>query len=97
MLPLQTLRIRLERTVDQAGAMTERVTVHSYALEPIDVDVEITLARRGEKSVTYSFRFAHQDRLVAEGRMTSVCCRLVADQPPRSIAIPEWIVAKLDV
>jgi hypothetical protein len=31
-LDLQTLRIRLERTLDAAGAMHERIAVHSYAL-----------------------------------------------------------------
>lgn len=59
------------------------------------VDVEISLARRGEKSVTYAFMFSHNCRLVAEGQMTSVCCRLVPDGPPRGIAIPAWIVEKL--
>ncbi len=59
------------------------------------LEVEISLARRGEKSVTYAFIFRHEGRLVAEGQMTSVCCRLVADQPPQAIAIPAWIVEKL--
>ena len=60
------------------------------------VEIEVTLARRGEKSVTYAFRFTHADRLVAEGQMTSVCCRLSPDAPPRGIAIPDWIVEKLE-
>jgi 4-hydroxybenzoyl-CoA thioesterase/acyl-CoA thioester hydrolase len=60
------------------------------------VDIEVSLARRGEKSVTYAFVFTHQGRLVAEGRMASVCCRLSAEAPPRAIAIPAWIVAKLE-
>jgi 4-hydroxybenzoyl-CoA thioesterase/acyl-CoA thioester hydrolase len=60
------------------------------------VDIEISLARRGEKSVTYAFRFSHESRLVAEGQMTSVCCRLAADGPLRAIAIPAWIAQKLE-
>jgi 4-hydroxybenzoyl-CoA thioesterase/acyl-CoA thioester hydrolase len=60
------------------------------------VEVEISLARRGEKSVTYAFLFSHDGRRVAEGQMTSVCCRLVPEGPPRSIAIPPWIVEKLE-
>ena len=47
------------------------------------VDVEISLARRGEKSVTYEFKFSHEGRPVADGRMTSVCCRMTPGQPPR--------------
>jgi acyl-CoA thioester hydrolase len=60
------------------------------------VDIEISLTRRGAKSVTYAFVFIHQGRLVAEGQITSVCCRLSPDQPPRAIAIPAWIAEKLD-
>jgi hypothetical protein len=40
--------------------------------------------------------FSHDGRLVAEGQMTSVCCRLASDGPPRGIAIPPWIVEKLE-
>jgi 4-hydroxybenzoyl-CoA thioesterase/acyl-CoA thioester hydrolase len=60
------------------------------------LDIELSLARRGDKSVTYAFAFTHQGRLVAEGQMTSVCCRLVPDQPPRAIPIPTWIIHKLE-
>ena len=42
-LPLQTLRIRLERRLDGAGAMSERVIVHSYALDPVEVELELTV------------------------------------------------------
>ena len=42
-LPLQTLRIRLERGVDALGGMSERITLHSYALEPLDVEVELEI------------------------------------------------------
>ena len=59
------------------------------------LDIELSLARRGDKSVTYAFTFTHQGRLVAEGQMTSVCCRLLPDHPPRAIPIPAWIVEKL--
>src|SRR5690606_39317887 len=61
------------------------------------LDVELSLARRGEKSVTYAFRFTHEDRLVAEGQVTSVCCRLRPNEPPVAIAIPPEIVAKLEL
>lgn len=60
------------------------------------LDIAIEVTRRGEKSVTYGFVFTHADRPVAEGQLTTVCCRLDGKAPPRSIAIPDWIVALLE-
>ena len=60
------------------------------------LDVAVELTRRSEKSVTYGFHFKHADRPIAEGELTAVCCRLDAKAPPRSIPIPEWIVALLE-
>ncbi len=60
-----------------------------------ELEIDVQIARLGEKSVTYEFRFSHENRLVAEGRMTSVCCQLEPGNPPRSIPIPTPIAAKL--
>jgi acyl-CoA thioester hydrolase len=58
------------------------------------LDVEVQVVRQGEKSVTYAFAFSHGKRPVAQGQLTTVCCRLDAKAPPRSIPIPDWILAK---
>ena len=60
------------------------------------LDIEIQVARRGEKSITYGFQFTHAERPVAEGQLTAVCWRLDTKAPPRSIPIPDWIVALLE-
>jgi acyl-CoA thioester hydrolase len=59
------------------------------------VTIDVRLARRGEKSVTFAFHFTHNERLIAEGSITAVCCRLSSHQPPKSIPIPAWIAQKL--
>ncbi len=59
------------------------------------LDVELQIVRQGEKSITYGFIFSHGKRPVAQGQLTTVCCRLDAKAPPRSIAIPDSILAKL--
>lgn len=59
------------------------------------LDIELSVVRLGEKSVTYGFRLSHADRLVAEGSLTAVCCRLRADAPPEPVAIPARIADKL--
>ena len=52
------------------------------------VSVEIRIVRLGEKSVTYGFHFSCAGRPIATGETSAVCCRIVPDQPPRSIPIP---------
>lgn len=59
------------------------------------LDVELEIARLGEKSVTFAFRFAHQEHEIALGQVTTVCCRIESDGAPRSIAIPTEIREKL--
>jgi glycogen debranching enzyme len=41
-LPLQSLRVRVERRM-LPGAMVDRITLHSHAREPIDVELELLL------------------------------------------------------
>ena len=57
-------------------------------------DIEVRITRLGEKSVTYEFEISCQDRPVATGSMTSVCCRL-SDKGIESISIPEDIRQRL--
>lgn len=57
--------------------------------------ITLTISRLGEKSVTYQFDIRHDDRPVAEGEVTAVCCRMIPDQPPQSMPIPAEIAAKL--
>ena len=54
-----------------------------------ELNITVRLESLGDRSVTFAFRFAHDRREVAEGRMTSVCCRIVPGEPPEAIAIPE--------
>lgn len=59
------------------------------------IDIALAVARIGEKSVTYAFRFEHAGQLVAEGEITAVCCLFQPGGPPQSIPIPELIREKL--
>jgi acyl-CoA thioester hydrolase len=60
------------------------------------VEIDVTIVRRGERSLTYGFTFSHDGRPIADGEITAVCCRLASGEPPRSIPIPEWVVERLD-
>ncbi|MCW3046939.1 MAG: putative Amylo-alpha,6-glucosidase [Solirubrobacterales bacterium] len=43
-LALQTLQVRLERRLVAPGRLLERIHVHLYGHEPVDIDVELALA-----------------------------------------------------
>jgi 4-hydroxybenzoyl-CoA thioesterase/acyl-CoA thioester hydrolase len=59
------------------------------------LDISVAVARLGTRSATYAFEFTHEGRVVATGSVTSVCCRIVPGEPPRSVSIPDWIAEKL--
>ena len=59
------------------------------------LDIEVSVAQLGEKSVTYAFHFTRDGLSLAKGEMASVCCRIRPDAPPSSIPIPEEIAEKL--
>jgi 4-hydroxybenzoyl-CoA thioesterase/acyl-CoA thioester hydrolase len=76
-----------------------RVSVSCDFQRPAKFDdvltIEVAVASIGEKSVSYSFRFLRVDELLATGKATAVCCRIVHGQPPKSLVIPEEIRQKL--
>ena len=59
------------------------------------LEIEVQIARLGEKSVTYAFRFRREEIHIASGELTSVCCRMTDQAPPQPIVIPEWFRQKL--
>ena len=76
-----------------------RVKASCEYLSPVkceqELDIALTIARLGTKSITYNFQFQHEERQVAIGSMTSVCCRVQAHTPLVSIPIPAEISDKL--
>ena len=59
------------------------------------IDIEVNIARRGKKSMSYSFLFLKDDETIAEGKMTSVCCVLDGGRL-EAIQIPAVIAQKID-
>ncbi len=52
------------------------------------LDLEISVERLGDKSITYRHLFKCGDAEVASGSQTTVCCRFSPGQPPRAISLP---------
>lgn len=59
------------------------------------VDIDVSLARLGEKSATYRFVLTLGGEPVASGTTTAVCCRMTAGGRAAAIAIPAEIAARL--
>ena len=59
------------------------------------LDVQLTVTRIGQKSLTFAFVFSHDGSEVARGQLVTACCRKEADRLT-AIPIPEWIRAKID-
>jgi 4-hydroxybenzoyl-CoA thioesterase/acyl-CoA thioester hydrolase len=76
-----------------------RVSVSCDFRQPAKFDdvvtIEVSIERIGEKSVTYLFRLLKDDQLLATGKTTAVCCRIVHGMPPESIAIPPDVRTRL--
>ena len=60
-----------------------------------ELTIELRVARKGAKSMTYDFAVRVGERPVAKGRMSSVCC--VLDDPAgiRAIPIPADIARRI--
>ncbi len=87
-------------TADSQGAISwPRVSVtcdFTSAVRFEDMlDIEVRIARLGERSITYEFAFSCAGRAVAKGKTVAVCCRFPPGAAPQSIPIPADIAAKL--
>jgi len=62
---------------------------HSAARFEQVVTISVLVERMGDKSIQFGFRIHHDERLIASGRFTVVCCRIREGLPPESIPVPE--------
>ena len=96
---LRSLGLSVYSEIDGVPITFPRVAAscefHSPARCEDVLDIDVTIARVGTKSVTYGFAFSDKGRSVATGKMTSVCCRVPHGGEPVSIPIPDEVAAKL--
>jgi YbgC/YbaW family acyl-CoA thioester hydrolase len=60
------------------------------------LDVTVRIARLGTKSVTYAFEFSRAGTAIAQGQVTSVCCRIGPNREIEPIEIPASMRAILE-
>lgn len=96
-LRAQGLSVHMEH--DQDVLSWPRVHAHCDYVGPVKfedlLEIEVSIERMGERSVTYGFRFSKGPREVARGRLVAVCCRMNPHGPPQSMPIPVAIADKL--
>ena len=96
---LRSLGLSVHAVIDGERVSFPRVSAACNYTSPAHcedmLEVAITVARIGGKSVTYDFRFTHEGREIAAGSMTSVCCRIVPGQRPVSRPLPPEMADKL--
>jgi acyl-CoA thioester hydrolase len=61
-----------------------------------DLQIHLRVSRKGTSSLTYGFTFSCEGRIVARGRMSSVCC-ILNHGSLEPIPMPEALARKLAV
>jgi len=69
-------------------------TFHAPARFEDLLHIDVWPEHVGRSSVRYRFRFYKDDQLLAEGTMTSVCCRF-GPQGPQAVPVPEPLRSQL--
>jgi acyl-CoA thioester hydrolase len=96
---LRALEAEVHMEVDDLQIGWPRVEASCQYLSPArlgDVlDIHVRVARKGEKSMTYSFTLSCAETIVARGRMSSVCCQMNAGEGLRAIPIPATIADRI--
>jgi len=90
----------VDRQPDGADASWPRVSASCDYKSAVrfgdEVSITAAVADVGRTSVAYSFRFDHDGRLVAEGRVVAVRCLMRAGRKPEAVPIPPEIIARLE-
>ena len=97
---LRSLGLSVHHQLEDTSMSWPRVSVHCDYRGPAKfedvLDVSLTIARIGSRSVTYRFHFERDELTLAEGTMTAVCCQVNPGHAPKSMEIPDWFKEKLD-
>ena len=60
------------------------------------IDIELSVAKLGTKSITYAFQITREGTAVADGSLTVVYCEIEHGKTPKSIEIPAEFVAAIE-
>ena len=61
-----------------------------------ELDIHLTVRRKGTKSITYQFVFTKDDVEIARGKLSAVCCICNPGERVRTIPIPDFIADRIE-
>ena len=96
---LRSLGLSVHTEVDGDVISWPRLAASCEFFHPVrfedEVDIYLSVRRKGNKAVTYECEFFKGDEKVARGDITSVCCVCNPGQEMRAIPIPDFIGDKI--
>jgi len=96
---LNAIGTSVHATVDGVAIGWPRLRASCEFLRPVrfedELEITVTVRRKGRRSMTWGFQIRHQDEAVARGELVTVCCELRPGKPPRSIPIPDAIASRI--
>jgi len=60
-----------------------------------ELEIAVWVTAIGRSSLTYAFRFTHEARLVADGRIVAVHCRMEGNERPVPSPLPDVVLERL--
>ena len=77
-----------------------RLSASCEYLKPVkfedELEIRLTIGRKGTKSLTYHFVFMKGDTEIAYGQLTVVCCICNPGEKLRAIPIPDFIANQIE-
>ena len=77
-----------------------RLSASCEYLKPVkfedELEIHLTVARKGAKSLTYHFVFMKGDTEIARGQLTAACCICNPGEKLRAIPIPDFIADQIE-
>ncbi len=78
-----------------------RLAASCKYLKPIkfedELEIHLTVTKKGTKSLTYQFVFMKENVEVANGQLMAVCCVCNPGEKLRAIPIPDFITNQIEV
>ena len=96
---LRSLNLSVEMELEGRRLGWPRLSASCEFLEPLrfeeEVDIHLTVKRKGAKSITYAVEFSRGGQPVARGEITSVCCLCGEDGSLKAISIPKAFASRI--
>jgi 4-hydroxybenzoyl-CoA thioesterase/acyl-CoA thioester hydrolase len=97
---LGSLGVEVDTVVDGRRVSWPRVAARCEYLRPAhfgdELDIQVRVLKRGEKSMTYAYLFCRGEQEIARGEMTAVCCAVEEGGRLEAIPIPPSMARRLE-